>query len=649
MEATSTAVNLLTGNTASAPNARSEKTGNDTPAFADTLAEKMSVAPVVASVLPMVSTASRAVTPTIPSDLNSGSEAGNSGARKYVKRGDTSAGNNKTQMVSRDPLTMMPLLAVVPVMTPAISTNAVAGPTVQSAPVEEQNIGSATQRSNALPLDPKEALEDPASTQSSSTISSVLAEWQTQVTDNSAPQVNVLPDTAPSDTRPPASDDGAATTDTKTQRYGVQTDTAHTASISSDSSEGTVEGDSYVPPLPPVEQTKPSITNAPSTWIAAVPSHLSEQERLSGPETQKTMQANKQLPVDPGIPYAKVSMSSVADSVSLAPVAGQTERQAASTSHANSTPSDIVAPVTATGTSSARNKTINLAVLGLPNSHANILVQALVMPVGNGASPSPLTTKDPTPEKKQSSTKNKPVDSSANTAASSDVNLPEQVPQSVPTTNRGTAPAPGRSADTLVGPKSTSPTTPIHSVPVVATGQADLTGGKDAKEAANNAANNAAEESTRLPQASQLADTHGSSTVTNAQISGTAARSEIHLAMQADKLGSVELHARVAGEQVGANIVVEKKEAHAALAVELPALQQALSDKNLHVEHVWLTQSALSSTTGDSGQKASPQQEHRQSQRGFHGQPDSSPFVSPTFISDTNSIFDSSGHLSVRV
>jgi flagellar hook-length control protein FliK len=80
----------------------------------------------------------------------------------------------------------------------------------------------------------------------------------------------------------------------------------------------------------------------------------------------------------------------------------------------------------------------------------------------------------------------------------------------------------------------------------------------------------------------------------------------MRIAMQSDKFGAIELHARVSGDAVGAAIVVEKRDAHAALALELPGLQQALSDKQLRVEQVTLTHSMLSSTAGDAG--ASSQQ-----------------------------------------
>jgi flagellar hook-length control protein FliK len=90
-------------------------------------------------------------------------------------------------------------------------------------------------------------------------------------------------------------------------------------------------------------------------------------------------------------------------------------------------------------------------------------------------------------------------------------------------------------------------------------------------------------------------------TVDSARLVEAAGRSEMRIAMDSDKLGPVELRARMVGDQVGAAITVEKRDAHAALAVELPALQQALSDKQLRVEQVTLLHASLGSTAGDAG------------------------------------------------
>jgi len=103
-------------------------------------------------------------------------------------------------------------------------------------------------------------------------------------------------------------------------------------------------------------------------------------------------------------------------------------------------------------------------------------------------------------------------------------------------------------------------------------------------------------------------------TVNDAQLVQAAGHSEMRIAMQTDKLGAIELHARVTGDEVGAAITVEKRDAHTVLSIELPTLQQALSEKQLRVDQIALTQGSLSSTAG--GASAYTQQgEHGTSQR----------------------------------
>ena len=135
--------------------------------------------------------------------------------------------------------------------------------------------------------------------------------------------------------------------------------------------------------------------------------------------------------------------------------------------------------------------------------------------------------------------------------------------------------------------------------------------------------------------------------INNAQLAGTAAHSEMHIALQTDKLGAVELHARVTGEQVGAAIMVEKREAHAALAVELPSLQQALSEKSLRVQSVVLLQGATHSTAQGAGDHA---QHQPRSQPGTaYRQLQEASALPPVFAAAPapSGIFDDRGRLSV--
>ena len=144
------------------------------------------------------------------------------------------------------------------------------------------------------------------------------------------------------------------------------------------------------------------------------------------------------------------------------------------------------------------------------------------------------------------------------------------------------------------------------------------------------------------------ADEAASRMVSSAKLLEAAGHSEMHVAMGTDKLGGIEVRARMVGDEIGAAITVEKREAHQILAVELPALQQELSDKQIRFQQVTLLHGTLSSTTGDGG--ASTQHEQRNTQRSstwaLSGDAGRTPF---TFSSKEGSeIFDAQGRLSVR-
>lgn len=147
-------------------------------------------------------------------------------------------------------------------------------------------------------------------------------------------------------------------------------------------------------------------------------------------------------------------------------------------------------------------------------------------------------------------------------------------------------------------------------------------------------------------------DTTGGRFVNDAGLSDAANQSELRIALQTDKLGAIELRAHVVGDEVGAAIVVEKRDAHAALAVELPALQQTLSEKQLRVDQVILTQGSLHSPAGDTGANA------QQGQRGGGNQASRQAPVYTSenvglqraawFVPEVVGIFDSQGRLSVQ-
>jgi flagellar hook-length control protein FliK len=105
-----------------------------------------------------------------------------------------------------------------------------------------------------------------------------------------------------------------------------------------------------------------------------------------------------------------------------------------------------------------------------------------------------------------------------------------------------------------------------------------------------------------LPASSQ-----GEAVVNSAHLTVQPEQTEIRIQMQADSLGGVELRAHITGDQIGASISVEHHDAQLALTSDLPALHNALAEKNLHLETLTVSQGSFSSLSGgpghDGGQK----------------------------------------------
>jgi Flagellar hook-length control protein FliK len=148
-----------------------------------------------------------------------------------------------------------------------------------------------------------------------------------------------------------------------------------------------------------------------------------------------------------------------------------------------------------------------------------------------------------------------------------------------------------------------------------------------------------------FPEGAEAAANHF---VNSAKLMDAAGHSEMRIAMDTDKLGAVELRARMVGDVVGAAITVEKRDTHAVLALELPALQQALSDKQLRIEQVTLLHGSLSSTMGDAS--ASTKQDERSAAHAASRSwaADAGPISSMFLGSEPSGIFDSQGRLSVH-
>lgn len=138
-----------------------------------------------------------------------------------------------------------------------------------------------------------------------------------------------------------------------------------------------------------------------------------------------------------------------------------------------------------------------------------------------------------------------------------------------------------------------------------------------------------------------------------AHLRGNIRESEMNIALQADALGPVELRTRLTGDVVGAAIGVERHDAHAAISSDLPALHQALHDRQLRLGDVSVVQGSLHS--GASAGDGRPSQ-HREStsQRptapGWTAAQNSTmPEIAAfTESQDAGQLFDSNGRLSVR-
>ncbi len=84
--------------------------------------------------------------------------------------------------------------------------------------------------------------------------------------------------------------------------------------------------------------------------------------------------------------------------------------------------------------------------------------------------------------------------------------------------------------------------------------------------------------------------------------------SEMHVAMQTELLGAVDLRATIHQSGLTATISVQRSDVQSLLSSELPALQHALSDRNLHVEQISILNNSVHERAGGSG--TAPQQQN---------------------------------------
>jgi flagellar hook-length control protein FliK len=224
---------------------------------------------------------------------------------------------------------------------------------------------------------------------------------------------------------------------------------------------------------------------------------------------------------------------------------------------------------------------VKSAAIGAPTLkfHENLPTQAT-----NPASPAPVSagpTKTPSQDLSNGSSGN---DSNTKADHASNISSAQTDGRGfVQTLNTATAnPTNGHSA--------TADSTPAAAAPVQA---------QSANSGARPATSGGAEP---RPTESLPATPQNTQVVNAAHIVDQPGRTEIRIEMQADSLGGVELRAHIAGDQIGASIAVEHHDAQLALATDLPALHNALAEKNLRVDTLSVSQGTFSSSNGDPGQ-----------------------------------------------
>ena len=164
-----------------------------------------------------------------------------------------------------------------------------------------------------------------------------------------------------------------------------------------------------------------------------------------------------------------------------------------------------------------------------------------------------------------------------------------------------------------------------------------------------------AEEGDDLPAGLQMWNAgEGPQATGSTQVLEKLGRAEMNIALQAEALGAVRVHAQVSGDQVGAAITVERRDAHTLLANNLAALHEALSERHLRVQDISLQHAPSSGGAGAQDRTAG--QEPQERRAGYTSSSAERPqrfaaATQPTPILDsteTRAIFNSEGRLSVR-
>jgi trimeric autotransporter adhesin len=101
--------------------------------------------------------------------------------------------------------------------------------------------------------------------------------------------------------------------------------------------------------------------------------------------------------------------------------------------------------------------------------------------------------------------------------------------------------------------------------------------------------------------------------INSASLMQSQGKTEMHVAMQTDTLGALQLHAVLDNGQLGASIQVVSHDAHTVLTNDLPALQQVLKEQNLRIDHLAVINSPMTSGAGSQNGRSFQSEDFNQS------------------------------------
>jgi flagellar hook-length control protein FliK len=124
-----------------------------------------------------------------------------------------------------------------------------------------------------------------------------------------------------------------------------------------------------------------------------------------------------------------------------------------------------------------------------------------------------------------------------------------------------------------------------------------------------------------VPLVVSAQDAAAPSLVESARLVQTGGRTEMHIGINSESLGTVDVHAVMRTDSsgpasVGASITVQSHEAAALLTKELPALQGHLEERNVHVGEITVIPESLSAGTGMQENGGAPQESQARQPRG---------------------------------